>query len=270
MKKYHLILRATLIGFACAAFTITGGYFHTTAYAAQPAATETEQTTGTAAVSKVTIHGTETEKIFKNEKGKEVGNYKYHKPVLEGNTAAIKKINDFYSKQRLAQIKLFKKELLPMQDTSDLNAPNYIVSDELNYSVTYNKNGYLCILQSGYEFTGGAHGMPYRIAHTFDLNTGKEVTLKNIFSLSKADMTTKIARAFNKLFKSDKESVYWDDALATVKKTAGYSSPFYLTNKGVRLYYSPYDLSAYARGYVEVTLHYSSNKDILKIPALAK
>ena len=269
MKKKNIFLRASLITIACAAFTLICNYSNITIASATETTNPTQDIESTTVTDHVTIKDETSKKIIKNKKGKKIGDYKFHKPVLEGSTAAIQTINNFYKEQRISQIKLFKADAI--QTIGEFyEENNIVVTDELTYEVTYNKNGYLCIIQSGYIYTGGAHGMPYRIAHTFDLNTGKEVLLKDVFQLTEKEMTLKIARAFNKMFKADTESTYWDDALKTVKKTANFSSPFYLTDKGVCFYYSPYDLACYARGFVETTLHYSSNKDILKIPALAK
>jgi len=270
MKKKKIFLRASLIAIACATFTLIGGYSNiTTSHAAEITDKADVITNDASVIDSVTINDATSKKIIKDKNGKKVAVYKFHKPVLEGNTPAIQEINNFYKEQRISQIKSFKSDALKTIGEF-YEANDIVVTDELTYEVTYNKNGYLCILQSGYINTGGAHGMPYLIAHTFDLNTGKEVTLKDIFQLSNEEMTLKIARAFNKMFKKDTENSYWEDALKTVKKTADLSSPFYLTDKGVCFYYSPYDLACYARGFVEVTLHYSNNNDILRIPALAK
>lgn len=211
-----------------------------------------------------------TDKVAKRaytKKKKISHTYTYHLPVLKGKTDGIKKINSFYKNQRTEEIQSFK-------DYINEGTLGVSITDELTYEVTYNKNGYISILQSGYMYAGGAHGMPYRIAHTFDLNTGKEITLKDIFDLKESELTAKIARAFNKTIKADPDGGYWTDefggsAIKTVKKTAGYNSPFYLTKKGVCLYYNPYDLACYARGFVEATLRFSANKSLLKLDLLA-
>ncbi|MFA9466759.1 MAG: DUF3298 and DUF4163 domain-containing protein [Velocimicrobium sp.] len=264
MKKKKFLCRATLLSLACAAITTTFMYSNSiTSYASSLLIAPAPVTTNDTSILKSAIVKDQTsKKIYKDSDGTTIAKYKYHKPVLSGDTAAIQKINDFYKNQRISQIKSFKA-------TAKYADKDFHTTDELFFDTTYNKNGYLSIHQTGYIYTGGAHGMPYYITHTFDLNTGNEITLGDIFQLTDKEMTQKIARAYNKLFKNDTDEMYWDDALKTVKKTAGLSSPFYLTNKGVCLYYPPYHLSYYARGFIEVTLHYSSNQAILKLTELS-
>ncbi len=57
---------------------------------------------------------------------------------------------------------------------------------------------------------------------------------------------------------------FWDEAIDTVRESAGFDSDFYLTEGGLVFYYSPYDLACYAAGFQQVTIPYSEFD--IKIP----
>ncbi|MEN2257120.1 DUF4163 domain-containing protein [Paraclostridium benzoelyticum] len=51
-----------------------------------------------------------------------------------------------------------------------------------NFDVTYDKNNLISIPVEFYEFTGGAHGMTYLESYNYDLNTGEQVLLNDLFN----------------------------------------------------------------------------------------
>lgn len=203
-------------------------------------------------------------KKFKFEDGSVYKTIKYEIPVLQGKTKAIKKINKFYeniaekwkksAEQNLDEARTLVKEID--------NGGYY--SDEVSFKVTYNKNGYISIFSMGYEYTMGAHGMQYYESHTFNVKTGKELTLTDIMSGSKASIKNKIETIFIKDIKKHPEE-YFEEAIDTVKKTANANNTnFYLSKNGIVFYYGPYDLAAYARGIVEADIPYKT-KDTFKL-----
>lgn len=203
-------------------------------------------------------------KEFKFEDGSVYKTVKFEFPVLQGKTKAIKKINKFYenelkkwkeaAEQNLDEARVIVKEID--------NGGYY--SDEITYKVTYNKNGYISIFFTGYEYTMGAHGIPYFESNTFNVKTGKELKLTDIMSGSKASIKKKIETIFIKEIKKHPEE-YFEDAVETVKITANANNTnFYLSKNGIVFYYGPYDLAAYARGIVDASIPYKT-KNTFKI-----
>lgn len=201
------------------------------------------------------------EKEYKDEDGQVVFKASFQQPVLEGNTKAIKKINKTYSdllKNYKATIKdnvkTAKEDKKARGDEEDSFIP---YEDAVEMQVTYNKNGIICILLNGYEYWGGAHGMPYRVPHTFDLNTGKELTVKDILKGSDKTINKRIENAFLKLIKNNPDE-YFKDAEKSIKNTEGKDLPFYLSKTAMVFYRYPYDIGPYASGYAEGKISYKT------------
>ena len=56
---------------------------------------------------------------------------------------------------------------------------------------------YLTVDYSGYEYTGGAHGYPYRSHYLFDLTTGEEKTLADLGFVCKKSMAEEFAKVLD-------------------------------------------------------------------------
>lgn len=133
------------------------------------------------------------------------------------------------------------------------------------YSFTYSVNemsyideNYLSFLVDGYDFFGGAHGMPVKIGYTFDINTGDRLTLKDLVTVTEEEVKDTGLKYFKKLMdESGGEDIYWDDAADTIHERLGFFfDDFYLTDKGVCFYFAPYELASYAQGYQMVIIPY--------------
>ena len=59
------------------------------------------------------------------------------------------------------------------------------------------------------------------------------------------------------VYESGEEEEYWDDMVETAAEYTNFDMPYLLTKDGVLIWYDPYLLSSYARGYVEITIPYS-------------
>lgn len=200
-------------------------------------------------------------KEYKNKQGKIIQNITLEMPILQGNSEGIKKINKFYKN---FQMQLLNNKNNQTEESHSEELPNnYTITDNITYQITYNKNGIISILHSGYYFAGGAHGSPYRIPHTFDLNSGKELKLNDIFQLSEFELSKKIIDQFQKIIDQSPDE-YNPEAIQTVKQTAGWNSSFYLIENNICFYYEPYILASYARGYVEACIPYN-NSNLFKI-----
>lgn len=213
-------------------------------------------------LTKATIKKYSKKYTYKNKNKKVVMEAVYNRPVLKGNFDSLKKINKFYEKQEKEWLRSFENYLDDAKEFSE-EGDFPIYNDNVSYEVTYNQKGYLSIVTSGYFYTGGAHGTPYTDAHTFDLNTGKELKLTDIMKGSDKTIKNKIYKAFEKKIKSNKEA-YFSDALKTVKETAGKKSNFYLKKGKICFYYDVYALAPYAAGQIEASIPFTS-KDTFKI-----
>lgn len=146
--------------------------------------------------------------------------------------------------------------------------------DDIPYSLSYSYSSYpsrityfdgerFSFYQQDYDYTGGAHGMPFWVGFTFDLNTGERLLLSDVIENSEEELKEIVTRYFED-YMSQTPDGFWEDALTTVKDGTDFSSDFYLTEEGICFYFEPYALACYAAGFQQVTIPYEEFE--LKIP----
>ncbi len=118
---------------------------------------------------------------------------------------------------------------------------------ELDSTVTRNDGRIVSIVCEGEAFTGGAHGEKLRIAKTADFADGKVISLEELFDGEEWKMA-----ADNKMQKLAQKaegdySELWEMPSTELLKPEN----FYLKDDKLVLYFPPYELSYYRRGYVE-------------------
>ncbi|MEE0943825.1 MAG: DUF3298 domain-containing protein [Clostridia bacterium] len=150
----------------------------------------------------------------------------------------IEKVNETYNKEVSALIDRFFAKKPDGDQKSKLGADTRIMrNDGRSVSVIF----------EGEAFTGGAHGEKFRIAKSFDFERGEEITLDKIF----ADASWKVVadnkmRKLTELGEGDYSQLWEIPSTELLKK-----ENFYLKDDALVLYFPPYELSYYRRGYVE-------------------
>lgn len=209
------------------------------------------------------------EKTYKLDDGKVYFEAKGSFPEIKNKTKAAKKINQALTKERTDWIKQSKKKASDAKGDfdswaadADFPMPEWNYSDEITYEVTNNDGKYFSVLMSGYDYTGGAHGMPYRINLTFNAKTGEKLTAAKLFGTTKAKLNDKVRKLYLKKYdkqnKSGEIEFYGEGAtgretLKTALKPMDFSNSFYVKNGKAVFYVYPYDLGPYAAGFIEVS-----------------
>ncbi|WP_052339624.1 stalk domain-containing protein [Gorillibacterium massiliense] len=95
-------------------------------------------------------------------------------PSISGmaDTQVQDKLNEVFKTDAENAFADAKREL----SSTENGNPNY--EQLYDYKILYNQNGKLSVVLDNYMYTFGAHGRTIRKAHTFDLATGKELTLQ--------------------------------------------------------------------------------------------
>ena len=174
-------------------------------------------------------------------------------------------INDNLNKALLTSV----ENLPETQDTSDdvceghkEYPESYCETEEYRISgVEILSDKYLIVNESGYWYGGGAHGMPIRNQNVFDLETGKEMTLKDFYTGSEKDFKELIAQKTKEDFFSQTYSPYFSDNAEDIYSSAYEyaeleTSSVEFTKEGAYLIYPPYMMGPYASGYIEVFISY--------------
>ena len=126
---------------------------------------------------------------------------------------------------------------------------------EGKYDVLYSGEKLLCVEQQGYLFTGGAHGTTLYDVSTFDLTSGKELQLSDLFKPG-SDYLARI----NKVV-AEKVAAQPDTFFGPVEVKDG--DKFYFDGKVLVVTYAPYEVAPYAAGVVSFSVPADSLSDIL-------
>ena len=151
-----------------------------------------------------------------------------------------------------------EEEVLPQE--ADAAQPIYSMALTIDGddAITYLDDHYVCVRADGYEYTGGAHGTPFRQYFVFDREPGARLSLSDVVENPVEELQAKVGAAFREL--AEKTNFAFEspeDLEHTVADGISYESPFYLSETGVVFYYAPYEIASYAEGFPEVTIPYS-------------
>lgn len=197
----------------------------------------------------------EFKKDYTSDGAEVLGSLKFTIPQLTMRSAGAGKINEDI-------LKYFEERLDEMDETAeglsggeDMTEPYTL---EIGYEMTYLDENRICLLLSGYEYSGGAHGMPFRKALIYDLKSGEELEAEDLFDVSEDEFGAAFTAAFEARMAESPDD-YWADAMDYVKEGASFDNEdFYLTESGTVFYFEPYVLAAYVFGYIEAEVPYSS------------
>lgn len=130
--------------------------------------------------------------------------------------------------------------------------------------ISYFDDHYLSFCQQEYDYEGGAHGMPIRIGYTFDLETGERLTLADVIGDSEEKLKEIAVAYFVEMLNEEFDEGYGESCEEYIRESMDFGAAFYLTEEGIVLYYTPYELASYADGFQEVVIPY--REFTMKIP----
>lgn len=134
-----------------------------------------------------------------------------------------------------------------------------------NYSVTEGKDGIISIRFYIEEFAGGAHPSHNYSSFNYNLKTGSEIKLSDLFSEGSDYLTVISDYCIKDLENQKTES--GDSGEGWIEEGAGPKeenfSCFNLTDRGLLITFNEYQVAPYAEGYKEVTIPFEDLKDII-------
>lgn len=131
---------------------------------------------------------------------------------------------------------------------------------ETNWENKYNQNDFLSLVEERYIYMGGAHGETAWLPRNIDLAASKQIQLADLFA--EAGYENTLNRMITEAVQEDGEQ-YGDLWEKPVIKDS-HQTDFYIRNGKLVIFYQPYDLSYYARGFVEFPLSLSELSGYLK------
>lgn len=175
-------------------------------------------------------------------------------PRLPEDCPAFRRIGRYYKHaanfwRTRWEVELYRRACAELAALRERSLPFRPWEAALDFTVTYNGQGLLCLYMDSYEFTGGAHGSTVRCGDTWDLHTGMPRPLPSFYppkshwrQEATAAVRTEIERRL-----STGEYLYldgWEGAVAAQFDPCR----FYLTTDGVILFYPLYTLAPYVEG----------------------
>jgi len=134
-----------------------------------------------------------------------------------------------------------------------------------DYRVKYNQNNVLSIVFLNYQYSGGAHGYTVQTSHTFNLKTGVDYSLGELFKAGSDYIGIMSSSVKTQLMERD-----LDNSLLVAFDKIRENHSYYLSNYGVVVYFQQYEILPYAAGIQEFETDFNALKDLLKEPDLIK
>jgi len=142
----------------------------------------------------------------------------------------------------IAGTKEFAKEVLEEKQ------PMRRFSLFVTYKVTYNNKDILSFYTDTYTFVGGAHGLTERKAYNFNVKTGKDIKLKDLFKEG-VDYKAIINRAIRREIARRPRDFYMGRWMKF--ETIEDDQPFYIESGNVVVYFTLYEIAPYSTGIPE-------------------
>ena len=191
-------------------------------------------------------------------------------PVVSivGNETAAEKINEnilsrveFFNTATNESVEYAKADYEYM--LSEGIQPPMPYSSDLSFTVTRADDNVIAFTENGYEYTGGAHGMPYTTGINYDAKTGELISFTDLSDNSDAFHADTLA--YNQaLAQTEYYSVQLfstdDITNGTLEETLYADGMWYLSTSGLVFMSPPYALAPYAAGTLEFTIPYSDLK----------
>ncbi|MGL5329010.1 MAG: DUF3298 and DUF4163 domain-containing protein [Peptostreptococcaceae bacterium] len=170
-------------------------------------------------------------------------NKKYYKNIEKINDTMSKYVIDFKNEVK-NQSKEYGEEYKEKLSKLNKKYVKYQYEAYSDYKVEYNKNNMISIPITTYEFSGGAHGMTYLKAFNYDLATGKEIKLKDIF-----DGCSNYKDIINESIKLeiDKNNDLYFSGEEGFKGISN-NQDFYINDDGIVVFFQLYDIAPYYVG----------------------
>lgn len=209
-------------------------------------------------VKEIKIDYKNYEETIYNDEKEAIINLSIKYPVLidENKSEGTSKINSYYEevkKDFIERVKDFGVEMAEEDiKYAKENKLDYIPHEYgKNIELVYNENEIMSFLGLEYMNTGGAHPNSIQESYNFDLVTGEKLTLSETMGISKEEALNKVYEKVDSEIKAKEESeeaYYFEEYPTSIKENFD-DTNFYITEKGITLYYQVYVLAPYAAGY---------------------
>lgn len=215
-------------------------------------------------ISSTQVLGAITNNIEINDKTVEENTEKYEVkvkyPSIKGGNQVYKNINKIIEDFTLiwiSDIKLLGEEYSKKYEEAGREMPKM---EAYSLYEVFDTEELISVPMTYYQYTGGAHGLTTKISYNYELKTGEEIKLNNLFKdgFNYKDI-------IDKIIKDDiakEPSLYFNNG-AMFKGVNG-EQAYYLSRDGIIIYFQQYEIAPYSSGIREFKISYSVLKEGLK------
>lgn len=135
-------------------------------------------------------------------------------------------------------------------------------SYESGFQVVFSRSDLLVLMELGYDYAfGAAHGMPVMNHVHIDTRTGRFYELADLFvkgSKYERVLTEIVGKQLDDMVESGNTD-YFPDSFDGIRS----DHQFYITDKGLNLYFQPYEIAPYAAGFPTFMVTFDEISDII-------
>ncbi|MEK4886161.1 S-layer homology domain-containing protein [Bacillus sp. FSL W8-1127] len=176
-------------------------------------------------------------------------------PIVKGiGSTAEEKINNALYQKGLQGKQAYQEVQKSKQDYSDDPFSKYYTYN-MTYEVMRSDSQFISIKFNDYSYMGGAHGLYDYTSYNFETSSGKQYhTLKEYFGNSSDYVSVINNEIRKKIYQRQLTDPYYFENFDSIDPE---TDRFYLTNKGVGVYFSLYEYTSFAEGIPEFVIPYS-------------
>ncbi|RNA69951.1 WG repeat-containing protein [Alteribacter keqinensis] len=128
-----------------------------------------------------------------------------------------------------------------------------------DFSVTFFEKDLLVLQLNGYNYPfGAAHGMPTQTMVNVNIVTGEIYELSDLF-LPGSDYIAVISDTIGMMIEAETDGYYFPDAYEGIRP----DHPFYVTEDALWIYFTPYEISAFAAGFPTFKIPFADIMDLI-------
>lgn len=170
------------------------------------------------------------------------------------NVSFAEELNNNYK----AAVKKQEEDFLLKSEKSSLKDDKCVLT--LVQEIKMNSCNLMSVVGEVYSYTDGIHGSSTRIVKNIDTLNGTELKLCDLFSDESYENL--LNREISEILEENAEQYHdlWEKPIIS----SIHQNCFYFSNDGLVIFYPPYELSYYARGFVEFCIPYLELSGYLK------
>lgn len=205
----------------------------------------------------VPVFAEEINKIDVVEKSIEENTDKYdvkikYPMVVGDKKEVVEKINktiEDYTLEWLNDLKLLVQEYSKNYEEAGAKMPKM---EAYSLFESFNTDEVISLPVNYYQYTGGAHGLTTKVSYNYDLKSGKEIKLKDLFKEG-FDYKSIIDKKVREDIAKEKDIYFENGALF---KGVNENQAYYLNKDGVIVYFQQYEIAPYSSGIREFKIPY--------------